>query len=409
MPLTYRHKQLERLSQAESDWKQIIELSNQLQAPQLTDPVKWVQTTRILKGRPFSFKDRNYLLPIYRDRSPRIIIAKARQMEMTEWLVNWLLHNLVTYPNTTAIYTAPRMDQVSRFSRDRFRRAILDAPTLRPIISRVRELEDDVPAISRVPFSNGSLCYLVSAWGDFAAIRNIPADFVAIDEAQDIQGEAVPVIEESMSHSKHRRMVIVGTASDEGDQLDQLWHQSDMKEWDLEADAWVPQKPENQFYSGYHIDQRMASWISQLPEGHPDSIEGKRLRYSPRRFQNEVLGLFFRGMAKPLIPQDMLNCADRTLSLLERLRPPIVSYAGVDWGGGEFAFTVIWIITKVNDGRFLTVFVHKFTERDPMMQVEIIGNLILQFNVKQLIADIGYDERPRIRFAARGPCEWFCV
>jgi nitrogen regulatory protein PII len=45
---------------------------------------------------------------------------------------------------------------------------------------------------------------------------------------------------------------------------------------------------------------------------------------------------------------------------------------------------------KRPDGRFQTIFVHKFTERDPMKQVDIIGRLMLLFNVKQLVADIGY-------------------
>jgi hypothetical protein len=368
------------------------ELNEQLQrkSREETDPVDWTKQFRILKGQPFSFKQRPYLLPIYRDKHPRIIVTKARQMEMTEWLVNWLLHNLTTYPFTTAIYTAPRMDQVSRFSRDRFRRAILDAPKLRDIISKIRELEDDVPAISRVPFSSGSICYLISAWGDFSAIRNIAADFVAVDEMQDVQSEALPVIEESMSHSKHRRMVLVGTASDAGSEFDKIWRQSDMKEWNLDSDAWIPQKPENRFYSGYHIDQRMASWIIELPPDHPDSIEGKRVRYSEHRFTNEVLGLFYRGLAKPLLPEDLLKCADRNLEFMPSLAPPHVSYAGVDWGGGQFAFTVIWIMLKQPDSRLRTLYVHKFSERDPMRQVEIIGNLIPLFNVRQLVADIGY-------------------
>lgn len=311
-------------------------------------------------------------------------------MEMTEWATNWLLHNLTIHPFTTAIYTAPRMDQVSRFSRDRFRRAILDAPQLRDQILAAREMQSGETAISRVPFNNGSLCYLISAWGDFSAIRNIPADFVAVDEMQDVQSEALPVIEEALSHSKFRRMIMIGTASDAGSEFDKLWHQSDMKEWNLDSNVWAAHKPENQFYSGYHIDQRMASWITALPPTHPDSIEGKRLRYSGRRYLNEVLGLFFRGLAKPLIPQDLLNCIDREAEFLPGLQPPFFSYAGVDWGGGIFAFTVIWIIMRDEDGRFPTIYVHKFDERDPMKQVEIIGNLILRFNVKQLVADIGY-------------------
>jgi hypothetical protein len=311
-------------------------------------------------------------------------------MEMTEWIVNLLLNNLLSNPFTIGIYTAPRMDQVSRFSRDRFRRAMLDSPTLRELMSMAREIGEGESAIGRVPFANGSICYLISAWGDFSAIRNIPADFVTIDEAQDVQSEAIPVIEETMSHSKHRLLAIVGTASDAGSQFDQLWHQSDMKEWDEESQAWIPQAPQNRFYSGYHINQEMAPWIRTLPVEDPDSIEAKRMRYSERRFLNEVLGLFYRGLAKPLLPEDLLACIDRNLEFMPSLAPPHFSYAGVDWGGGQFAFTVIWILLKQPDGRLRTLYVHKFNERDPMKQVAIISNLIGLFNVRQMVADIGY-------------------
>jgi hypothetical protein len=311
-------------------------------------------------------------------------------MEMTEWIVNWLLQNLLSNPFTVGIYTAPRMDQVSRFSRDRFRRAILDSPTLRELMSMAREIGEGETAIGRVRFSNGSICYLISAWGDFGAIRNIPADFVAIDEMQDVQSEAVPVIEETMSHSKHRRLASVGTASDAGSQFDQVWHQSDMKEWDEESQAWIPQKPENKFWSGYHISQEMASWIRELPLDDPDSIEAKRMRYSDRRFLNEVLGVFYRGLAKPLLTEDLLACRDFTISLAERLEPPYASYAGIDWGGGRFAFTVMWIMARDDQDRWRLLYIRKFDERDPMKQVKIIGNLLGIFNVKQAVADIGY-------------------
>lgn len=354
------------------------------------DPVQWAERIRILKGARFSFEDRDYLLPIYRDKSSRIIVVKARQLEMTEWIVNWLLHNLTTYPFTTAIYTAPRMDQVSRFSQDRFRRAILDSAPLRGIILEARKLELGESAISRVPFNNGSVCYLISAWGDFSAIRNIPADFTAVDEGQDVQAEALPVIEESMSHSKFNRELIIGTASDEGSQFCRVWQQSDMKEWDKDAKAWIQQKPENRSYSGYHIGQEMASWLQALPPTHPNSLAYKRIHYSERRFLNEVLGKFYRGLAKPLLFEDLLACRDFQFALLDHLDPPYVSYAGIDWGGGQHAFTVVWIMAKDDKDRWRLIYVRKFDERDPMKQVQIISNLIPLFNVKQAVADIGY-------------------
>jgi hypothetical protein len=274
-------------------------------------------------------------LPIYRDEASRIIVVKARQMEMTEFAVNSLLHNLTAHPFTTAIYTAPRMDQVSRFSQDRFRRAILDSPQLRGIILEARKLELGETAISRVPLNNGSVCYLISAWENFSAIRNIPADFIVIDEAQDVQAEAMPVIEETMSHSKYNRELMIGTASVEGSEFSRMWRKSDMKEWNRDIHAWVQEKPENRSYSGYHISQEMASWLLDLPPEHPNSLAYKRAHYSERRYTNEVLGLFYRGQAKPLISEDLLACRDFQLSLRESLEPPFVSYAGIDWGGGR--------------------------------------------------------------------------
>jgi hypothetical protein len=241
-----------------------------------------------------------------------------------------------------------------------------------------------------VPFNNGSVCYLISAWGDFSAIRNIPADFAVVDEAQDVQAEAMPVLDESMSHSKFNRELIIGTASVEGSEFSKMWKYSDMKEWDSEAHAWVPKKPEAQTYSGYHISQEMAAWILVRPPSHLNSIPWKRAHYTDRRFINEVLGLFYRGLAKPLIDDDLLACRDFQFGLLDRLDAPYVSYAGIDWGGGEHAFTVIWIMSKDDKERWRLIYLHKFAERDPMKQVEKIANLIPLFNVKQAVADIGY-------------------
>jgi len=165
-----------------------------------------------------------------------------------------------------------------------------------------------------------------------------------------------------------------------------------MKEWDQEAKAWIPQKPENHAYSGYHVTQRMAPWIITLPPEDLRSIDSKRLRYSERRFLNEVLGLFYRGLAKPLLPEDLLECTKegREFTFAAGLNPPFVSYAGIDWGGGQFAYTVIWIMAMDDLDRWRLLYVHKFAEKDPMKQVEIIANLINTFNVKQAVADIGF-------------------
>lgn len=91
-----------------------------------------------------------------------------------------------------------------------------------------------------------------------------------------------------------------------------------------------------------------------------------------------------------MIDEDMLACRDFRLRLMEHLDPPYQSYAGIDWGEGEHAFTVIWIQARDDKGRWVLMYLHKFDDRDPMKQVEVISRLIPLFNVKQAVADVGY-------------------
>ena len=64
------------------------------------DPVTWTENRRVLKGKPFSFEKRDYLLQPYRDDYPNLIFMKGRQVEMSEFSMNWLLRKLDKYPYT---------------------------------------------------------------------------------------------------------------------------------------------------------------------------------------------------------------------------------------------------------------------------------------------------------------------
>ncbi|MDE2588792.1 MAG: hypothetical protein KGL95_03915, partial [Patescibacteria group bacterium] len=65
------------------------------------DIVNWVKKYRKIDGKQFSFQERQYLLPIYHDPAKEIYIVKARQMEATEFALNWILFHLLKNPNTT--------------------------------------------------------------------------------------------------------------------------------------------------------------------------------------------------------------------------------------------------------------------------------------------------------------------
>ena len=91
------------------------------------DPVSWTEHRRILKGQPFSFKNRDYLLQPYRDESKQILFMKGRQVEMSEFSMNWLLRKLDAHPYTAGLHAFPRSAQAQKFSKQRLTAAINDS------------------------------------------------------------------------------------------------------------------------------------------------------------------------------------------------------------------------------------------------------------------------------------------
>ncbi|MFI5416307.1 MAG: phage terminase large subunit family protein, partial [Nitrososphaerales archaeon] len=149
------------------------------------DIVEWTEQIRMIKGQNFSFADRPYLPPIYRDTSKEIYIVKPRQMEITEFAVNWFLYNLTKNPSTVGLYLSDRQDHVSVFSKLRLHSWGIDqSPVLKSMTKEGN--------VSWQPFRNGSHLYMHSAWPDFDKARSIPADFVIVDEIQSTKVEAIP-------------------------------------------------------------------------------------------------------------------------------------------------------------------------------------------------------------------------
>jgi len=105
-------------SMSENDFKDILSS---------IDPVSWTENRRTLKGQPFSFKHRNYLLQPYRDEHPQLIFMKGRQVEMSEFSMNWLLRKLDAHPYTAGLHAFPRANQAQKFTKQRVESAIQDS------------------------------------------------------------------------------------------------------------------------------------------------------------------------------------------------------------------------------------------------------------------------------------------
>lgn len=350
-----------------------------------TDIISWVQQVRRLRdGSPFTFENRPYLLTLYRDNADELYIVKGRQTEITEYAENWLLFNLWRYPGSVGLYMSDNQDRVSVFSKLRLHDwGIEKSPILKEMAA------DNLGNVSWQPWKNTSHLFMFSAFGDFDKALSIPADFVVIDEAQNQDLTALPKVKESMSHSKHKKIRVIGTGSFEGDSWYNLWMAGDQREWDAKAKAWVARKPENDRTAhSYHLSQEIVPWITA------EEIEKKRNSpsYTPMRFLQEVIGWWWKGARKPLTEKDIRSLFDSSLffttaSKVRHELGPV--YLGVDWGGGQHTVIWVWQLMDKMVPRFQLLYTAKLESDSPEKQAEQVANIVDSYKIDQGVMDGG--------------------
>ena len=353
---------------------EIIELSD--------DPIEFTRQVRILKGERFSFEGRDYLYQLYRDDAKTIRISKGRQTEMSEMLVNKLFENAFKFPGTIHLYMADRNSHTSKFSNLRVRDwGIKASRTVQNMIAGLRDHSATV-----LKFINGSQAYFHSAWSGFEEARSVPADFVYVDERNAVDGSKIVVLKETLSHSKHGRMWEVGTGPIEGTDWDEAYKDGTQYEWNVKTKSWVPRNPGAKVHS-YNLPQTIVPWISA------EEIEEKRIEYTDAQFAMEVLGRSHRAASKPITPQMMNAIMDNNLHLLlpseiDHTKP---LYCGIDWGGGEKAFTVpsFWQLMDPAAPRFQLAYIEKITESDQDKQWRRVRDLIEAYKPDSTVQDIG--------------------
>jgi hypothetical protein len=346
------------------------------------DIVEWTEQVRRLKNKPFSFENRGYLLQLYRDEAKEIYISKGRQTEITEFALNWLLYKLANNPGTVGLYMSDRDSHTSKFANLRLKdRAISQSKILQSIIPLNKH------SSTTQPFANGSVLYMQSAWNGFEQSRSIPADFIVVDEIQSMDVKEIDVLQEALSHSNFGYIIGIGTGSEEGSDWHKLWQTGNQSSWDVNSKLWIPKRPENSIHS-YHIPQTIVPWIT------PEDLEKKRLNMTERRHTTEVMGGWHKGAKKPILESDIRRLFDRNSSLIpgnqvDKSKGQV--FMGVDWGGGEKAFTVPWIWQCLNEKIpiFKVLYTSKIEETSIEKQVQMISRLIEDYDVDQIVMDAG--------------------
>ena len=385
----------------------------------------------------FSFDGRRHMRRIYDTPAKRVLLFCGRQVEKSTLLGNRLITYSCMVPAFRTLYVSPSATQTKTFSVDRIKEPLETSEVLKAFTTTLLQQN-----VFEKQFVNRSRITLRYAFLNADRTRGIPTWCLAIDEIQDILSDNIPVIEQSASHAppEWRRFLYAGTPKGLDNVIEYYRSgvskgqpMSTMGEWVVPCDRcgsgaagaagryWNVLGEKNIQRAGLscekcgqridpmHVD---AQWATMQEGGIFESYRIPQLmvpwrewseifldygRYDRAKFYNEVLGVSYDSGLRPLTRHQVRDCCNSEITMhpqaLENYRnvgagQPI--FAGIDWGTGENAYTVMCLGTYVGS-RFRIFYVHRFTgeDVDPEPQMAKIGQMISYFNVRLIGTDYG--------------------
>ena len=376
--------------QTGSDNQQAVsEIILKLKGGKLPNLSPLLPTILNLDGKPYGLKKHYQFEPLFNVCMPRRTVLKTgRQVGKSTVISAHGVITCATIPYFRNLYITPLFEQVRRLSSNYIRPFIEQSPIKSLLIGP--ETENSVLQRS---FRNNSMMQFSFALLDADRVRGIRADQVVIDEVQDMDGDHIPVIRETMSASEWGTMKIAGTPKTLDNTIEREWLSSSQAEWCIECKAckymnvscvshdlikmigpvredisedspgtvcakcdaiihpkdgrWIHKHPERRFnYAGYHIPQPIMH-IHYARKDKWAELNAKKEgmgNYTHEKFLNEVLGES-SGSGLQLVSLLELQAA-ASLELKNDPRNPacnchenvLKKYAhrvlAVDWGGG---------------------------------------------------------------------------
>ena len=369
-----------------------------------------------LKGKPIRFSGRPYLPTIY-TVNRNLVIRASRQVEKSTLLVNTILYEAFMNPGIQILFVCPRQEQARVFSHSRLLPCLEQSPLLRRVLlGRSRR---KLPVMN-IQFHNDSQLYIRAAFRSADAARGISADLLLIDEFQDIAGGNLPVLQETMSHATNARTIITGTPKLIDNHLDAIFSQSTAHEWkipclecrqgvildercmgptcivcpgcqhplDPTTGTWIARNPTATWGDGFWINHLMVPWLNY------DEVYDRRRVYDLAQFKNEVLGLP-TAMDEHVVTRAELEacCGERPMSESAAdfaLAGRVQLVAGIDWGGGGTARTVVTVGFMRTDYVFEVIHFSRFRpDEDPTHVLRSVAQVCERFQISWIAADGG--------------------
>lgn len=224
---------------------------------------------------PFSLRDHHDLVDIYSLVAREIIVKKAAQRGLSEWLVSYALH-ACDERGMDVIYTMPTDADVSDFSQSRFGPALEASPYLASIViggpaatSNGKQRGADKVTLKRV---GNSFLYFrggrIGVDGRARQLKSVPADAIILDELDEMDPRAPEIARKRLGHSAIAEVRAISTPTLPGVGIDAMWHNSDQREWHIRCNAcnhWQ-QLTINHIVTAWDELERPVSW-----HGGPDA------------------------------------------------------------------------------------------------------------------------------------------
>lgn len=227
----------------------------------------------LIPDRPFDLKHHLYLRDIYADTAQKVVVQKAAQMGLSEWLISYAFHGC-DVRRATVLYTFPSLNLLSDFSRARLGPAIEASPYLQSIVgqaaeeARVARRRPDMVTLKRVRDRH---LYLrggqVRPDGKAPQLKAIDADIVILDEVDEMDPRVLPIAAHRLDASEIGEVRMVSTPTYPGVGIYVEYDASDQRVWMIKCDGC-------QYYQEITLDNVVTEYDALgRPlhwHGHPD-------------------------------------------------------------------------------------------------------------------------------------------
>lgn len=188
------------------------------QATAMSEISRWISENTIIRGKPYSYKNRDYQKFILDIDAQETVVIKPSQIGISEVVVRKSLGLCGMLRDFTVIYTLPTAKLAMTIMKTRVNPVIRESPYLRQMIT-------DTDSVDVKGFSNGSFLYMNGAASTNAPI-SIPADALVHDEVDFSDPLVLDQYQSRLTNSPYKIKIKLSTPTLPGKGIDSAFANS---------------------------------------------------------------------------------------------------------------------------------------------------------------------------------------